>query len=251
MLDIQSPDLVGQQITLGLRKSQSFKPKVTERTKDESGLFSVTANIARLLWLAKTFIFRAMISALAFAPNMYTDRVPISPNGRIYAAAFVALLLFWPLFFSIDLAGSRTPPINLIGEICALIAIMGGSYALNFARCSSSTLSYWDSLVLFSGLFRTGIMQLTLLILFPLLFVIHVGLVLISLASLVFGKTVAEHALVCVCQPFVPVRIAPSTAISDGAVPQNSDVCQTTYICANFVVDGLNDHFQTHDEPSA
>ncbi len=103
--------------------------------------------------------------------------LPIPTNGRTYASVFVVFLFCWPLLLYVnDKKHAPDPTVT----VCVLIAIMVAAYIFNYMRCSSPELSYWDGLCLIAGVWRSGCVQITAFAILPLLFIVHLGMLIKS-----------------------------------------------------------------------
>lgn len=136
--------------------------------------------------------------------------IPVPTNGRTYTTVFVIFLFFWPLFLFTSMIDNKRHPSNPTFAVCVLIALMIASYILNYVRCSSPQLSYWGGLCVVAGFWRSGCVQITALIILPLLFAIHFWMTIISVASFVSGKATAENAFLRACRRFAPRAFEPS-----------------------------------------
>jgi hypothetical protein len=122
--------------------------------------------------------------------------ISVAPTtGRTYASVFVIGLVAWPLLILADpvLPASGYYIVGLL----TLASVL--SYVLNHVQCSSPVLSYWNVLCLVGGAWRTGILNISILIILPLLFFIHWIAFLFSLASLVLGKSFAQRQCLRLC----------------------------------------------------
>lgn len=132
--------------------------------------------------------------------------IPVRVSGRTYAAIFVFFLITWPLFLYVN--DKRHAPDPTVA-VCVLIALMIASYILNYVRCSSPTLSYWVGLCVVGGFWRSGCVNLNVVVIVPVLFAIHFWILLASLASFFTGKPSAEAAFLRICRRLAPGAFEP------------------------------------------
>jgi hypothetical protein len=128
--------------------------------------------------------------------------LPLQTNGRVYAIVFLVFLFCWPLLFFTGLFNIERHPPDPTVKVCTLIPLMIGSYILNYRRCSSDQLSYWGGLCLIAGVWRSGCVQITALMILPLLALFHTSMCVISTISFFTGKSTAEAALIRICHWF-------------------------------------------------
>ena len=118
--------------------------------------------------------------------------LPVPINGRVYAVVFLFLFFTWPLIGLIDPYLATDGILIVVGLCVATVS----SYVLTYVRCSSNVMSYWSGLCIVSGVWMTGIVNITLVIIFPLLFIFHSIAFLFALMSLIAGRKFAQRMLI-------------------------------------------------------
>jgi hypothetical protein len=106
----------------------------------------------------------------------------------------MAIWFGWPL---ICLAGpdqNQDYMAVIVGE-----CFMVGGFFLARLRCSSPVLPYWTGLSIVGSAWRTGVVQLSMLIACPIVLIAQGIAILIALVSFAFGKTWAERSFMRTC----------------------------------------------------
>ena len=75
-------------------------------------------------------------------------------------------------------------------------------FVLVYYRCSRPDLSFIDGLTLISGSLMSGCANLTIIYIFPLLFLVYAVCVVVTGLGLLLGKTYTENSFLAVVQRF-------------------------------------------------
>jgi len=112
--------------------------------------------------------------------------LPLPTSGRIYAMLFVVFFFGWPLSFLIEPNKSNL----LFFIVSCLINIV--SFALNANRTTSVVISYWNGLCYISSLYMTGCVNISIFVVLPILFLVHLITFIISIIGIIVGKSFSQ-----------------------------------------------------------
>ena len=112
-------------------------------------------------------------------------------TGTLYAVVFIVTWLALPPWL---LVFSRLP-VSTPLAVAAELAVMA-SFVFTYWMCSSPVVSYWIALSVMGGRFRTGIVQLSIMIAVPAIALYNVYFLGVALLALVLGRRFAQRMLV-------------------------------------------------------
>jgi hypothetical protein len=121
-------------------------------------------------------------------------------SGVLICAMLFAVALFaWPLLV---LYGVDNPSLEDYTYVFALCTAMIGSYIFTFIRTSSSVLNYWEGSCYIVGSWMTGCLNVTFVIVLPILFIVHLISLALAIISIAAGRAFAQRTFVRLVHSF-------------------------------------------------
>jgi hypothetical protein len=117
--------------------------------------------------------------------------IPVPITRPVYPTVFYFILFTFPF---LTLAGNNKPTTKDWIVVSTISAALIASFIFIQWRCSSWAVSYWDALGAKCVSLESGCINITLVYIFPLLFVYHVWFFVVAVRSLSRGRAHAQVA---------------------------------------------------------
>jgi hypothetical protein len=134
----------------------------------------------------------------------------VPTTGRVYAVVFCFFLFTWPVIL-LD-----APRVALVTFL-----LMVASYIVNYWRCSSHALTYWQGLCTVAASLMGGCVNVTVFVELTVLTWIHWRSFALTLISFAAGRTYAQRRFLRLChracQKRFDLAAAESLITADGA----------------------------------